>query len=259
MLHINIFPTFKYTMQESKTLQISELDPIEFDSSDDEEKIQKSLAPPQRQKRGERVLPKSFRESKIFDVPKYRQEKVERKQPDFKGHVKTDIKKVPREIDVRTPGAVSYKEDLYDSLVNLVLNHRVELKKMPSLMSVEDAQKFAEKSNGQYRYKSVDLNEDGEPDIVLYNKAGQPVIINGYKAKASDFGYQNLFRKTHDTAKKRAEIGGYSEFINSKFGYKPGVHAWEAGTLTTENPVELEKIAQRGYRKILRYSGDYVS
>ena len=156
-------------MQESKTLQISELDPIEFDSSDDDEKIQKRLAPPQRQKRGERVLPKSFQQSKIFDVPKYRQEKGERKQPDFKGHVKTDIRKVQREIDVRTYVATSYKEDLYDSLVNLVLNHRVELKKMPSFLSVEGAQKFAEKSNGRYRYKSVDLNEDGEPDIVLYN------------------------------------------------------------------------------------------
>ncbi len=79
----------------------------------------------------------------------------------------------------------SGKKDLYDSLINLILNHKVELKKVPLASSLNTATTWAAKRG--LRAGEVDLNKDGHPETVIYNKAGQPTIINGYKVAPSDY------------------------------------------------------------------------
>ena len=115
--------------------------------------------------------------------------------------------------DIRPVQPTGFNQSAYDSLVNLILNHKMELKKMPSLMTEEGAAKYAHRTRDAsgkalYRLKTDDLNGDGERDIVLYNRAGKPVIINGYKAKSSDFGAINAFHQLYPNEVLRKQVGG---------------------------------------------------
>ena len=157
--------------------------------------------------------------------------------------------------DIREVPPSNYNDSVYDSLVNLILNHKMELKKMPSLMTAKGALEYAQKtvdSNGKklYRFRQDDLNGDGEPDIILYNKAGKPVIINGYKAKPSDFGLINQYRQLHPTESQRKQTGGLKGWVKEKYGFKEGEHAWDENTIENEDVEEFDLLAQRGYRKV---------
>ena len=83
------------------------------------------------------------------------------------------------------------KKDLYDSLINVILNHKMELQKVPLASSINTATTWAAKRG--MRAHEVDLNRDGHPETVVYNKAGQPVIINGYKLKPSDYPIRKTY------------------------------------------------------------------
>ena len=96
--------------------------------------------------------------------------------------------------DTREARSTERKEkqkDLYDSLINLIVNHKMELQKVPLASSLSTATAWAAKRG--MRAGEVDLNRDGHPETVVYNKAGQPVIINGYRLKASDYPVRKLY------------------------------------------------------------------
>ena len=113
---------------------------------------------------------------------------------------------IPKEFDQRADAkkgrAISEnKTDLYDSLVNIVLNHKSELQKLPGLAAPKVAQKWAEDRG--LRFRDHDLNNDGIMDSVIYNKAGQPFIINGYKIKPSDYKVRRDYYEANPTTEKR--------------------------------------------------------
>lgn len=93
-------------------------------------------------------------------------------------------------------------EDMYDSLINLILNHKVEMQKVPIASSMSTAGPWAQKRG--MRAAAQDLNGDGDPEVVVYNKSGKPVIINGYKLKGSDFAVRKKYYDSHPSSVERA-------------------------------------------------------
>jgi hypothetical protein len=94
------------------------------------------------------------------------------------------------------------KKNLFDSLVNMVVNHKMELQKIPACSHLNTANVWAEKRG--LRAGQEDFDQDGHPETVVYNKSGQPFIINGYKLKSSDYPARNAYWGAHPTSEDRA-------------------------------------------------------
>ena len=112
---------------------------------------------------------------------------------------------LPKGEDNRKPRATGefneYKTDLYDSLINIVLNHKAELQKIPALASLKVASPWAAKRG--FTAKEVDLNNDAIKEVVVYNKAGQPIIVNGYKPHANDYAVRRAYYENNSTPESR--------------------------------------------------------
>ena len=108
-----------------------------------------------------------------------------------------------REEDLRErrEGYNDKTKDMYDAMLTLILDHKKELQKIPAASSLKSAQIWARKRG--LRAGEEDFNGDGIPETVVYNKAGQPFIINGYKLKASDYGIRNRFFNQFPTPEAR--------------------------------------------------------
>ena len=95
------------------------------------------------------------------------------------------------------------KADMYDSLINLILKHKMEIQKVPLASTLSTANEWAAKRG--LRAGEDDLNKDGQPETVIYNKAGQPVIINGYRLKASDYPIRKAYYSAHPLREDRID------------------------------------------------------
>ena len=91
---------------------------------------------------------------------------------------------------------------MYNAMLNLILKHKVELQKIPATSALESATNWARKRG--LRAGQQDLDGDGKPETVVYNKAGKPWIINGYRLKASDYPTRHAFYTAFPTAEDRA-------------------------------------------------------
>lgn len=116
---------------------------------------------------------------------------------------KFGLKEDRRNQETRYQNAFSEKKkNLYDTLVNMVVNHKMELQKIPAASHIDTATEWAEKRG--LRAGQEDFDKDGHPETVIYNRAGQPFIINGYKLKASDYPVRNAYWGSHKTSEERA-------------------------------------------------------
>ena len=106
------------------------------------------------------------------------------------------------------PRGDKYNSDLYDDLINIILNAKKDIKYHPTCVTKDGAKKYAKSHGFRVSDTPVDVNNDGIEDIVVYNKAGNPVMINGYTFAASDFPYKNKYYQ--ETPSNRAKIGGYN-------------------------------------------------
>ena len=113
---------------------------------------------------------------------------------------------------------------IYNKLIDIILNAKKDIERVNSCMTLEGATKYANNHdlymptdvNGNSQ--KTDINNDGVDEIVLFNRKGQPVIINGYKIGQSDFPFRNEYLREYDTPEKREEIGGFKGFIQKKYG-----------------------------------------
>ena len=107
--------------------------------------------------------------------------------------------------DIRKPrpnGFTENREDMYNAMLNLILKHKVELQKIPAASSLASANIWAAKRG--LRAGEADLDKDGKPETIVYDKAGKPYIINGYRLKASDYPIRKAFYTAFPTAEDRA-------------------------------------------------------
>ena len=145
-----------------------------------------------------------------------------------------------------------YNEDLYDNLINIILNAKKDIKFHPSCITKEGAERYAKTRGLRVKKESEDLNHDGIEDIVVYNKAGKPIMINGYTFSQSEFPYKQDYYKQKPA--DRANQGGYKGFLNKIWGVQEEKFD-ENGTRVVEHdntdlPDEVEKYSNLGWKKL---------
>jgi len=130
-----------------------------------------------------------------------------------------DIKRSDYErlVDLRKHDSVP-DDTLYDQLINIILNAKKDIKFSPSAESRAGAEKYAFTHGLRLGKEGTDINEDGVEDIVLYNKAGYPVVINGYHLKPSQFPFRKSYKEQNPTPIDKLRVGGYKGYMNHQWG-----------------------------------------
>ena len=95
------------------------------------------------------------------------------------------------------------RKDAFDSMLNLILTHKKEIVKVPACSSEKSALEWASKRPG-YRVATKDIGGGPEEEVIVYDRSGLPVIVNGYKVAASDWGVRNAYYEAHPTTEHRA-------------------------------------------------------
>ncbi len=136
-------------------------------------------------------------------------------------------------------------KNLYDSMINMIVNHKMELQKIPQCSSLATAEEWARKRG--LRAGQQDFDGDGINEIVVYNKAGQPMIINGYKPKASDFAIRNAYWTENPTPESRLEAGPMRQWVTNK-AYKVEPHEDNPWKRTITTTAFGEKLKESGFK-----------
>ena len=136
--------------------------------------------------------------------------------------------------DIRQRGAPD--STIYDDLINLILNHKKDIKFAPSCETYEGAKRYAKAHGLRPADENIDINHDGIKDVVLYNKAGYPVMINGYYLAPSKAPFRQMYREANPTPVERANIGGFKGYMNDLWGVQGGFD--EAGERTVVHDMQ---------------------
>ena len=132
---------------------------------------------------------------------------------------KKHVKDLGHLADIRQPRSVSQTTDqIFQNLIDVILNAKKDITRINGLDDYETAKEYARKNNYRIGKEDSDINHDGVPDIVLYNKEGKPVIVNGYKLSPS----KQPIRKMYQAAKRKGELAdpsqGMKGFVNQLYG-----------------------------------------
>ena len=161
-----------------------------------------------------------------------------------------DYGQLGKESDIRPPRtakATEAAEDAMNAMLRIILTHKKEMQKLPQFSSLPSANAWLNKHpNSGLRAALKDLDNDGTHEIVLYNKAGQPVIVNGYKLRPSDYATRNHYWGTHPEEKDRIEET-YREWVRDKV-YDVKVDPNNVWKRTIERTPYGDKIKEWGYR-----------
>ncbi|EAY15885.1 hypothetical protein TVAG_165130 [Trichomonas vaginalis G3] len=152
-----------------------------------------------------------------------------------------DIRK-PRE---KTTAWSGENENMYNSLINLILNHKKEIQKVPLASSITTAQPWAEKRG--MRAGVEDLDGDGTSEVVVYDKAGRSVIINGYKLRDSDFAMRQQYFTEHPSKESRIKEPSVLEWAKAK-SYETRVDPNNPWITHSRLTADGQKLAERGYK-----------
>ena len=97
------------------------------------------------------------------------------------------------------------RADALQSMIDIILKHKKEITKIPSATTLKGAQAWvAKRPNAGFRVAYTDIGGDPEKEVVVYDKAGRPFMINGYKMKPSDYGLRKAYYENNPTAEDRA-------------------------------------------------------
>ena len=110
---------------------------------------------------------------------------------------------------------------LYDQLINLILNAKKDIKFSPSAETRAGAARYAKSRGLRLGPKGTDINQDGVEDVVLYNKSGYPVVINGYHLAPSRFPYRKSYKENNPKPIDRYRVGGYKGYMDRQWGVDP--------------------------------------
>lgn len=100
-----------------------------------------------------------------------------------------------------------------------------------------------------------DIDNDQITDVVLYDYAGNPVIINGYELMPSERPYRTVYRERYTTKGDKTAIGGYTGF-KKQFHSLDGMTDW----MNTKVPAKFARIKPpKAPRKIAPSLYDFYS
>ena len=100
----------------------------------------------------------------------------------------------------------------YSQLADIVLGANQDVKFHRSLTDRAIAGKYAK----DHRLKlgdDKDYNEDGINDVILFNKWGDPVVINGHALANTDYPYRKAFYEANPKKSDRMRAGGYNKWL----------------------------------------------
>ena len=89
-----------------------------------------------------------------------------------------------------------------NELANIVLDLKRDFKKVSKALTKEGADnivaKHNAKSNNQWSVDDADVNGDNIPDIIIKNQQGNPIVVNGWTTKKSDYPLRYLYANDKD-------------------------------------------------------------
>lgn len=152
-----------------------------------------------------------------------------------------------------------------DQLTQIVLELNQDVKQIKDAQSFEGAQAWVQKHGSDLYYvENDDINGDNIPDIIVKNKEGKNVIVNGYTTGDSTYPYRYSYYTEYPTAEKRKEArqSGVTFREHIKGLYNPAYDEYgiKIQRDTNGNPmfgsqkgIEFETAMKRsGYEKIMR-------
>ena len=104
----------------------------------------------------------------------------------------------------------------YQSLADVVLGANQDVKFHRTLTDRTLATKYA-KDHRLRLGEDKDYNEDGINDVILFNKFGDPVVINGYALANTEYPYRKAFYETNPKKSDRMRVGGYNKWLKDSF------------------------------------------
>lgn len=149
----------------------------------------------------------------------------------------------------RKPREPKYDDDLYNSLMNILLNHKKTIRPY-NIYTKEQADKFA-KARG-YRAFEEDLDGDKIPDVYITNKKGQPIIINGYGLDDSLYPH----KRDYHMGGRLVDIdgdgtpdarGSFKEYLKGQWRYVESDEPWEDNYVSPEPNDKVIEYVKKGY------------
>ena len=142
-------------------------------------------------------------------------------------------------------------------LQNIVLNLYRDVVRVKNAISPQGAGEIVRKHNSKakpeahWRLETDDVNADGVPDIIIKNARGEPMYVNGYTTKQSDypetFAYYSEFptRDARKTMPKREFIRDHLYDIETRYE-ADNLH--DLGDMRANNRPEWYDTARKKYR-----------
>ena len=123
-----------------------------------------------------------------------------------------------------------------------VLNTKKDIKFNRNASYPKGAQRYAAARG--WTCQIEDINNDKEDDIVLFDKKGNPVLINGYSLKPSEHKLRQKFFEY--PINKRVEYGGYNQYKREMRGnpeLEAEMQGWATGYAKLRKPARKREDA----------------
>ncbi|MFR9543752.1 MAG: hypothetical protein SNH27_17120, partial [Rikenellaceae bacterium] len=132
-----------------------------------------------------------------------------------------------------------------DGLYHILCDMRRDIKKVSDAQSLNGAQKWATKRGDGYTAEETDLNADDITEVVVFDPYGNPVMINGYTTKDSQWATNHAYFTENDTKDKR-KAKSKKDFMNEQFHvqYEDAEHP---GVVTYTTPEWVKKAVANNY------------
>ena len=97
-----------------------------------------------------------------------------------------------------------------DKLADIVLGLQRDFKRVANALSVQGAQEIVNSHNGKspnnpWYVTNDDVNDDGIPDIIIRNANNDPIVVNGWTTKGSDYPERFLYYNAYPTREQRKQ------------------------------------------------------
>ena len=140
------------------------------------------------------------------------------------------------------------RESALNDMLDLILHHKKEIAKIPAATTFRGAQEWcAKRPNSGYRAEYRDIGGDEEKEVVVFDKAGRPFMVNGYKLKPSDYGVRKAYWEANPTAEDRAGNPMRSWVTKQVWNtITDDKNVWNKSV--NKNVEEYEKLKKLGYR-----------